>query len=161
MASYASKLRQRGTVAATFEATTVAGNQYDDETQAELTMMEQFFEKAGISEDDVIRETATWDGMWIDIDVKSTRLSVDAAKSAGASDAWIVPHPSSASDDLTRVRLARTWSMLRNFGTRFQIVAGVATAGLFVSLAYVTAKTYGYDNAFEIVATTVANGLGL
>ncbi|MBB18138.1 MAG: hypothetical protein CMP20_01525 [Rickettsiales bacterium] len=161
MASFASRLRQRGTVAATFETTTVADNQNDDESHAELTMTEQFFERAGITDNDVLRETPTWDGMWIDLDVKSTRLSVQAALNAGASDAWNVPHPSSASDILTRVRLPRTWSWLRNFGTRFQVVAGAATAGLLVSLGFVVAKTYGYDNAFDIVASTVRNGLGL
>lgn len=161
MASFASRLRQRGTVAATFEAITVAGNQNEDESHAELAMMETFFEKAGITENDVLRETPTWDGMWFDLDVKSTRLSVETALSAGASSAWVVPHPSSAYDNLTRVRLPRTWSWFRNFGTRFQVVAGAATTGLLFSLGFVVVKTYGYDNAFDIVASTVYNGLGL
>lgn len=161
MSSYARKLRQRGQVAASYEATTVAGGQRDDEAEYDHAALERFMEHAGISDEDRAREQSSVDGAWFEFDVPSTSLSVSKALQAGASSAWTVNHPSNAAETLTRVRIGKSWSLMRNFGKPFQIVVGVAGVVLLCALGYTGYTLFRYDNATEIAKATLKSGLGL
>lgn len=160
MASYVKQLRRRGDVAASFEVTTPAGAQEDDEIDYDHSILEAFKDKAGITDDDIKREHSSDDGSWTEIDVLTTTLSVQRAYAAGAKRAWVIYHPSDASAGLTRVRLSKTWFLSRNFGRPFQVVvAGSALVGLG-AFVYIASRLFGYDNAGDIVWSTLKDGFG-
>lgn len=161
MSSYVSSLRNRGHVAATYEAVTTAGNQHDQEVAYDYQTLVAFLERSGIKEEDIKRELPSKDGSWIEIDVLSNTLSVQKALQSGASSAWVIYHPADSTNNLTRIRLQKSWFLSRNFGKPFQVVVLGSLCIILLSAVYIAIKLFGYDNSLEIVVSNFKTGLGL
>lgn len=161
MGSVAENLRRRSTAYATFEAQNPGAQQTDDELETENATVKRFLEAVGLSDGDIVRFVNEDNVDFIEFDVSASVLSTERAVANGAYRAVTLNEPLSPHDVLTRVQLKKSWSIMRNFDSKFKMVVTAALTCISLSTGYAIWRLAGYGNALDIAIGTIQEGLGL